>query len=88
MTWSPFAALYAAAYALIMSILLFTFASWLHCHPVLIGSASLLPVANVVLSSGLKLPFALVWKSRAKTEAVKPPGRTATGFPDASKKSA
>ena len=68
-----------------MSILLFTFASWLHCHPVPIGSVSLLPVANVVSSLVLKVPFVLTRKSRTKPEAVKPAGR-ATVVPDASKK--
>ena len=93
MIWSRVdGSVYAAAYAFMMSILLFTLASWLHCQPVLIASVSLLPVANVVSSLVLKLPSALVRKSRSKPEAVKPgrlgSGRTGAFCPFASKKSA
>ena len=93
MIWSLLTgSVYAVAYAFMMSILLFTFASWLHCQPGVIASVSLLPVANVVSSLVLKVPFALVRKSRSKPEAVKPgrlgSGTTGAFCPFALKKSA
>ena len=56
------------------SFLLRTLLSMLHCQPGVIGSVSLLPVANVVLSDVLNEPFAFVTKSRSKPEASKPAG--------------
>src|SRR5262245_24572249 len=74
------------AYAFITSVLLLTLLSWLHCHPGVIGSVSLLPVANVDGSAVLKLPFAFVAKSLSKPEVLKPglftaSGRTGDGWP-------
>src|SRR5437763_3801587 len=57
-----------------MSILLFTFESALHCQPGVIDSVSLLPVANVVESLVTKDPFAVDRKSRSNPAAVKPAG--------------
>src|SRR6266566_5255711 len=68
-----------------MSILLLTFASWLHCHPGVIGSVSLLPVAYVVESLVLNDPFAFVRKSRSNAVAENPVG-SVFGTPDESNK--
>src|SRR3954452_962487 len=57
-----------------MSILLFTFESRLHCHPGVIDSVSLLPVANVDASSVANPPAAVVLKSRSNPAAAKPVG--------------
>src|SRR3954451_11105630 len=72
-----------------MSILLLTLLSWLHCHPVM-SRMSLLPVANVVSSPVQNLVDVLVseqapgfapdWKSRVKVPLVKgPAGLTIAG---------
>ena len=67
-----------------MSILLLTLLSWLHCHPGVMSRVSLLPVANVVLSPVQKvvdvvfvsehLSVALTFtpKSRTKSPFVNP----------------
>ncbi len=67
-----------------MSILLLTLLSWLHCHPGVMFRVSLLPVANVVLSPVQKvvdvvfvsehLSVALTFtpKSRTKSPFVNP----------------
>src|SRR5213593_1432202 len=55
------------------SILLLTLLSKLHCHPE-IGSTSLLPVANVVVSLVPNVPL-LFTKSAVSFAAVKPDGR-------------
>src|SRR5207249_12115606 len=55
-----------------MSILLLTLLSTLHCHPGVGFRVSLLPVENVVWSAVLKEPSELVAKSRSKPALVKP----------------
>src|SRR5207237_9205623 len=70
-----------------MSILLLTLLSKLHCHPGVMFSVSLLPVENVVWSAVLNEPSEFVAKSRSKPEFVKPAvSDPETGFPDESKK--
>ena len=56
----------AAAYAFMMSILLLTLLSWLHCQPGM-SRVSLLPVANVVASSVQKI---VPWSCSSATGAV------------------
>src|SRR5437763_15894304 len=70
-----------------MSILLLTLLSKLHCHPGVMFSVSLLPVENVVWSAVLNEPSEFVAKSRSKPEFVRPAASDPeTGFHDASKK--
>ena len=70
-----------------MSILLLTLLSKLHCHPGVMFRVSLLPVENVVWSAVLNEPSPFVAKSLSKPEFVKPPvSDPATGLPDESKK--
>ncbi len=72
------------------SILLLTLLSWLHCHPGVIGSVSLLPVAKVVASDVLKeagrVFRGIEMKSLSKLVASNPAGRGVISFPLASKK--
>ena len=69
-----------------MSILLLTLLSRLHCQPGVIGSVSLLPVANVVASLVLNVPFAFVMKSALEHRRREPGRQGPSSAPAASKR--
>ena len=61
--WSPFPAVNAAAYAFMTSSLLSRLLAVEHCHPGVMFSVSLLPVAKVVPSDVSNEPFVFMLKS-------------------------